>query len=87
MELITKLKNIVGKENASNDASALRFFAEDYSFCPFSMPDYVVKPKDSKEIQAVVKLANEKNIPVIPALLLFNHQDVNGQSNNQSGQQ
>ncbi|OGL40337.1 MAG: hypothetical protein A3C43_00060 [Candidatus Schekmanbacteria bacterium RIFCSPHIGHO2_02_FULL_38_11] len=66
MELITKLKNIVGKENASNDASALRFFAEDYSFCPFSMPDYVVKPKDSKEIQAVVKLANEKNIPVIP---------------------
>ena len=30
------------------------------------MPDYVVKPKDSKEIQAVVKLANEKNIPVIP---------------------
>ncbi len=66
MELITELKKIVGEENAGNDVSALKYFAEDFSSCSSSMPDYVARPKNSKEVQEIVKLANEKNIPVTP---------------------
>jgi len=66
LELIRKLRDIVGDTHVIDAPSLLKTFSEDYSPYPSSMPDYAVKPKDTEEVQEIVKLANKFNIPLIP---------------------
>ena len=61
-----KLVEIVGVENFSDDPKALESYANDFSLQPAGVPDYAVKPKNTQEVQKVIKLANEHSLPVVP---------------------
>lgn len=67
-EVITKLKAIVGDQYVVTDDEKMEPYShdevaeEEYAH----MPDVVVKPKTAREISEIVKLANEKRIPVTP---------------------
>lgn len=66
--ILKLLEDIVGPENVSNDPSVLVAYSRDqhWPFAPPSMPDYVVMPKTTEEIQKILRLANRYKIPVIP---------------------
>lgn len=66
MSIKEKLLEIVGSENFFDDPEALDKYSKDFSLVPSGVPNYVVKPKDTKEIQRVINLANEHLIPVVP---------------------
>jgi hypothetical protein len=61
-----KLLEIVGIDHFFDASEVLKKYSKDFSLVPAGMPNYVVKPKDAKEVQKVIKLANENLIPVIP---------------------
>ena len=68
-EILGQLNNIVGERHVIyGDKDKLEAFSHDeiaekkYSH----MPEVVVKPKSAQEISKIMKLANEKNIPVTP---------------------
>lgn len=64
--IVQRLKSIAGDENVLSDNETLKFYSvdetEDLSF----FPEIVVKPKNSKEISELMKLANEFHIAVTP---------------------
>ena len=66
MNLKGKLSEIVGAENYSDDNEQLKAYSTDYSYTPAGMPNYIVKPANSGEVSAVVKICNEFNVPVVP---------------------
>jgi hypothetical protein len=66
MNVRDRLLEIVGVENFSDDAKVLEKYSKDFSLVPSGMPNFVVKPKDAPEIQEVVRLANERLVPVVP---------------------
>ena len=66
MNLKEKLSEIVGTEYISNDNEQLKAYSTDYSYTPAGIPNYIVKPADSGEVSAVVKLCNEYSTPVVP---------------------
>jgi FAD/FMN-containing dehydrogenase len=66
MDVKAKLSKVVGPKNVSDDPAQLMAYSTDYSYMPAGMPNYVVKPANSEEVSAVVKLCSENSIPVIP---------------------
>jgi FAD/FMN-containing dehydrogenase len=60
------LEEIVGSENVCDDPQTLKAYAHDQSFVPQRMPEYIVKPNNGTEIQALVKWANETLTPLVP---------------------
>ena len=66
MQIKQQLSRIVGAANVSDDPAALLPYSTDCSLSTPGMPNYVARPKNSKEVQAIVKLANESGIPVVP---------------------
>ncbi|MGD9161093.1 MAG: FAD-binding oxidoreductase [Desulfobacteraceae bacterium] len=66
MNLKEKLAEVVGADNYSDDKEQLKAYSTDYSYTPAGMPNYIVKPANSEEVSAVVKICNEHNIPVVP---------------------
>lgn len=62
----TKLTTIVGVENVSDDAGLLNLYAKDQSFAKGVRPWFVVKPQNSKQVQDLVKWANETSTPLVP---------------------
>jgi len=60
------LMNIFGSERVETDKLALSEFARDQSFVAGKTPHCVVKPKDVDEILALVRLANEQKLSLIP---------------------
>jgi FAD/FMN-containing dehydrogenase len=67
LEIRAELAEIVGGENVIDDPEELRSFSADHSLEKPQMPGYVVRPKDSQEIQQVLQLANEIKLPVVPS--------------------
>ncbi|MDD5093488.1 MAG: FAD-linked oxidase C-terminal domain-containing protein [Dehalococcoidia bacterium] len=65
MNIIDELIKIVGKGRASNDKTILYTYSKDVSIVE-GMPDYVVRPKTTEEVSAIVKLAAKNNIPIVP---------------------
>lgn len=61
-EVVKSLKKLIGWENVS-DSPAI---CASYGAVPFSVPEIVVRPKTVEHIQALLKLANERVIPVTP---------------------
>ena len=61
-----ELKNIVGKENVFDDQATLERYSRDQSFVRACRPDFVVLPKDTEEVQEVVKFANSRLVPIVP---------------------
>ena len=66
MPIIKNLTDIVGAENVSNDPNLLLSYSRDTSFNAAGVPQYLVKPKNTEEVQQIIKLANELGIPVTP---------------------
>ncbi len=67
-EVLAELKEIVGEKNVLTDRDKIEAYSHDetpkekYG----NMPEVVVKPSSTAEVQAVVKLANRELIPVTP---------------------
>ena len=64
MKLKEELIKIVGAEYFSDDLEVLKQYSKDYSLVSPRMPTCVVKPKNAKEIQKIVKLANRLKMPI-----------------------
>ena len=60
------LEDIVGVDHIFDDPETLEGYSKDRSLFKSRRPSYVVRPKNTEEIQAVVKLANETLMPIIP---------------------
>ena len=60
------LERIVGAEHVRDDAGALLTFATDATPLERGRPDVVVFPATTAEVAAIIRIANERRIPVIP---------------------
>lgn len=65
-KMYQELVKIAGSKNISNDPNILKKYSEDLSFFPKKEPKYVIWPKNRKEIQKIIKLANSLNFSIIP---------------------
>jgi FAD/FMN-containing dehydrogenase len=61
-----QLIKIAGKDHVSWDSGELEQYARDMSFVYSVKPAYVVKPANSGEVQAIIELANQTRMPVVP---------------------
>jgi glycolate oxidase len=61
-----RLEEIVGSDNVSDSSEDLEKHGTDESLEPPHHPDVVVKPASTKEVSAIMKLANTARIPVTP---------------------
>ena len=66
MQIKEDLKKIVGAENVSDDPEALLSYSKDQSLSPSRTPNYIARPKNTDEVQKVLKLANKLGVPVVP---------------------
>jgi D-lactate dehydrogenase (cytochrome) len=60
------IKGIVGSERMSTGESILELHGRDESFHPSRKPDVVIWPLSAKEVTQILRMANEKRIPVTP---------------------
>lgn len=68
-EFIENLEEIVGKVHVISDKTAMEDFSHDETAPGVAvtyLPDVVIKPSSSEEIAKILRLANEKSIPVTP---------------------
>ncbi|UCD86000.1 MAG: FAD-binding oxidoreductase [Deltaproteobacteria bacterium] len=61
-----QLTKIVGSKWILDDPETLEAYSRDNSYVSPRKPQYVVKPKDTEEVQAIVKWANKTSTPLIP---------------------
>jgi len=66
MAMKQALAGIAGAEYVSDEPETLKKYSHDYSLVQPRMPSLVVFPKNTEEIQGVVRYANEQRVPVIP---------------------
>jgi len=66
--ILALLNDAVGEENVSDRDAILIAYSRDnqWPFVPPHMPDYVVRPKTTEEVQNVLRIANRYRIPIIP---------------------
>ena len=64
--LYTGLKDIVGEGFVSREPEELYIYSRDSSANPPRRVDYVVMPSSVEEVQAVVRLASTRGIPLVP---------------------
>jgi glycolate oxidase len=65
-EILRELEGIVGEKNVSTSDEDLEKHALDESLEPPHRPEVVVRPGDTGEVSAVMRLAHEHRIPVTP---------------------
>ncbi len=65
-DILQSLREIVGERGVSNRPEELWFYARDPGVLDPHLPDYVVAPKTTEEIQKIVQLANREKIPIVP---------------------
>ncbi len=65
-DIISLLKKIVGEENVLVDEESIKLYSVDETEDLRFPPEVVVKPANTHEVSKVLKLANEKKIPVTP---------------------
>jgi hypothetical protein len=66
MDLKEKLLEIVGFENFSDSPNELIAYSHDHSINRGCRPAYIVRPKNTEQVQKIVKLANESRTPIVP---------------------
>ncbi|HWO97106.1 MAG TPA: FAD-linked oxidase C-terminal domain-containing protein [Bacillus sp. (in: firmicutes)] len=66
MSLVNDLISLLGKEHVSINETILLQHSKDESHHEPVLPDVVVFPTCKEDVQAIVKYANEQNIPVVP---------------------
>ena len=65
-ELRRRLEEVVGRDHVRTDAGALVTFSTDATPLERGRPDAVVFPASTDEVAGVLRLANERGIPVVP---------------------
>jgi glycolate oxidase len=66
MTAYTALADIVGHDRVSNSPEDLYLYSRDSGAQPPGRADFVVLPKTAEEVQKIVLLANEQNLPLTP---------------------
>ena len=66
-ELESQLKAIVGDDKVKTDADSLETFGKDWTKIYPPNPTAIVFPKTTEQVQAIVKLANEHQIALVPS--------------------
>lgn len=66
MDMIKDLTAIAGAEYVTDEISVLKSYASDLSMTEGGIPEAEVCPGTAEEVSAIVKWANENNIPLIP---------------------
>jgi hypothetical protein len=61
-----ELIDIVGPKHVRDDVETLEKYSKDHSIVQARRPSYVVYPKNTNEVQSLVKLANNYKIPLVP---------------------
>ena len=65
-----EFKNVVnrmmGHQAVADDTTILNNYARDHSFSEPSAPSIVIYPEKMEDVQAIVRLANEYRMPLIP---------------------
>ncbi len=64
--ILEKLSEIVGEEYVSNKQEELYIYSMDSGASLPRPVDFVVMPSSKEQVQRVIKLANQKRIPIIP---------------------
>ena len=64
--IVQELKKIVAEENVLTSKEALKAYSYDGTTSWIHEPDVVVFPTSTKEVAAVVTLANTEKVPVTP---------------------
>lgn len=67
MQIKEELTNIVGAENVSDDPQVLLSYSADCSLSTPRSPNYVARPKNTGEVQGIVKMANQNGVPIVPS--------------------
>ncbi|MFV8826767.1 glycolate oxidase subunit GlcD [Alkalihalobacterium sp. APHAB7] len=65
-EVKEKLFQIVGPKNLLDSQESLLVYSYDATPNYQAMPDAVIKPRNTKEVQEIVKVCNEYKVPVVP---------------------
>lgn len=65
-DILKSLREIVGERSVSNTPEELWFYSRDPGVLAPHLPDYVVAPKTTEQVQKVVQLANREKIPIVP---------------------
>lgn len=65
-QLIQSFRTIAGEEYVILDQVSLEHYSHDQTEDLHFTPDIVIKPRTAEEISAIMKLCNEKRIPVTP---------------------
>jgi len=65
-ELFQKLEDIVKEKYISNSIYVRHAYSRNVDPVLQGVPDFVIRPKDAKEISEILKIANEESIPVTP---------------------
>ena len=65
--LFKKLADVVGPKYVSDEPFVLNSYSQDFGAMPPSRPDIVVRPGTTEEVAAILKIANEHQVPVVPA--------------------
>lgn len=66
MNYLEKLSNILPEDRVTTNQVVLENHSKDESYHQPHLPDVVVFPKSAEEVSAVMKIANEEEIPVVP---------------------
>ena len=66
MTMVSDLTKIVGKKAVITEKKKLLSLKEDLSYVSGKVPAGIVKPKGMEAVQKIVRLANNKGIPLIP---------------------
>jgi FAD/FMN-containing dehydrogenase len=66
VDTASKLSEIVGVENFTDDPVRLRTYETDFSYTPAGAANCAVKPGSSAEVSAVIRYCQENSIPVVP---------------------
>ncbi|WP_078428877.1 glycolate oxidase subunit GlcD [Alkalihalobacterium alkalinitrilicum] len=65
-EVKEKLVQIVGTKNLLDSQESLLVYSYDATPNYQAMPDAVIKPRNTQEVQAIVKVCNEYKVPIVP---------------------
>ncbi len=66
MNQAIELASIVGKANVDQSKTTLQKYSKDMSLAPPLMPKMLIKPRDTSEIQKIVRMAKQTLTPLIP---------------------
>jgi len=72
-EVHDKLVEALGAEWVSDDPAILTCYFRDFTARVGKWPNLVVLPSTTEEVQAVMRIAHEHRIPVVPYSTGFNH--------------